>query len=155
MKVTKIIAPNYISLTPLGNRRFAVNRRTEFEMHLSDGTKLIAWVHKNYVTDFRSGGPVVDRFIDQFGETPSIQVCYLMHDLFYTRRLDGTHFKTKEFADLILRESLVCAGLPRWKANTVWAAVRLFGKSAYVDDDEYSVPNASRFSITRCINLVH
>lgn len=152
MKVTAIIPPLYIALRPLGNRRFAVVRGFDFEMRLSDHTKLIARVHKNYVTDFRSGGPLVDRFIDQFGETPKIQCCYLMHDLFYTRRANGTHFKTKAFADEVLRESLICAGLPSWKAKMVWAAVKLFGKSAYEDDDEYSIPNATRFMITRCLD---
>lgn len=154
MKVTKIIAPGYISLTPLGNRRFKVNRRITIEMVTSDGFKLTAWVHRNYVTDFRSGGPLVDRFIDQFGETPEIQCCYLMHDLFYTRRADKTHFKTREYADEILRESLICAGLPKWKAWLVWSAVRMFGKPAYDNDDEYSIPNMTRFTITRCINCV-
>ena len=154
MKVLKIITPNRISLTPLGGRRFAINQPTDFKMMLSDGTELVAWVHKNYVTDFRSGGPFVDRFIDQFGETPEIQICYLMHDLFYTRRVDKTHFQTREFADMVLRESLICAGLPEWKAKAVWAAVRLFGRKAYTDDDAYSIPNASRFNMARCISPV-
>lgn len=147
MVISKILPYNKISLTPLGNRRFRLNKTLEFAMFIDNTYRLKAYMHKGYVTDFRSGGPLVDKFIDQFGETPEIQCCYLMHDLLYTKNILKQHYKSRVWADELLRAALICAGLPKWKANTVWTAVRMFGGEAYSDDDEYSVANATRFTL--------
>lgn len=146
MRVNHIQIHGPITLTPVGNRHFRMDKALDFTVYTTD-QQIDAHIWKGFVTDFRSGGPFVDKFIDQFGETPKIQVSYLLHDLCYTKWLNKRHFKSRDWADDILRACLIYAGMSKVKANLVWGAVRVFGKSAYTDDDQYSLANATKFSL--------
>ena len=50
------------------------------------------------------------------------------------------------FADELLRAVLVHAGMGKFKASLVYNSVRLFGKSAYEDDDKLTETNSELFT---------
>lgn len=149
LDVTKIEIGR-IELTPLGNRKFVITHSIDIEVKCEDDKYRYVHmfrIHPDFVTDFRSGGIYVDKFIDQFGESPEIQAAYLVHDLCYTpsEQYGGMHVMSKDEADELLRAMLVKAGISKWKARLVKIAVQLFGKSAYRNDDENTHSNSVKF----------
>lgn len=103
---------------------------------------------RGVVINFRSGGPLVDLFCDQMGENQFIQAAYAIHDLMYTPINQGSHAFTRQFADDKLYDMLIYAGMPKIKAKMIFAAVRMFGGSAYTDDDKYTKDNIYLMSYT-------
>ena len=136
-----MITHTEISATPLGDRYYRVNRRI-----LINYKNYLWTIGTGFITNFRSG-PHVDRFLDQIG-TDLIQCCYLVHDVNYTPGILGYKF-TRPQADGLLRAMLIDAGMSHGKAYLVWAAVRLFGQSAYTDDDKYTKDNSTKFKIEK------
>lgn len=100
------------------------------------------------VINFRSGGPLVDLFCDQMGENEIVQAAYAIHDLMYTPIEFGKHPFARKFADECLYNTLVFAGMKKYKARLIYAAVRLFGSSAYKEDDTYTEDNSYLMSYT-------
>lgn len=154
-----------IELTALGNRFYKLTNPHSTNFVFKD-LKLdkIYIIRANYlagfITNFRSGGPLVDFFIDQIGNQ-RMQELYLFHDAAYTPNslMDGEpkHLLSKSKADEILRAGIIFAldkNPKRWKwANRVKArivklAVTLFGGSAYRDNDAVTDKNSALFTIT-------
>ncbi|MEE0937744.1 MAG: hypothetical protein UIG52_06905 [Bacteroidales bacterium] len=102
-----------------------------------------------FITNFRSGGVLVDFFLDQIGTT-LVQLAYLLHDACYTPcfMLAGEHPVSKKLADELLKAMLIYAGMSSWKASLVHTSVKLFGKSAYDEDDELTEENSKLFTFS-------
>lgn len=154
-----------IEMTALGNRFYKLTKPHSVNFVLKD-LKLnkIYTLSANYlagfITNFRSGGPLVDFFIDQIGNQ-DMQELYLFHDAAYTPNSlvlgEPKHLLSKAKADEILRAGIVLAldrNPKRWrwanraKARIVKLAVTLFGGSAYFDDDAVTDKNSALFTIT-------
>ena len=76
-------------------------------------------------------------FITDLSSIPRLPFIYLLlngisdlpgvlHDFLYS-----TGLVAREVADAILREACLAIGVPRWKANLIYAGVRLGGASSY------------------------
>jgi hypothetical protein len=146
------VARRVLDLYALGNRYYELaEEKTHIEINIRkvDGS-LVTLVYdfaRYFVTNFRSGGVLVDGFVDQIG-TELEQICWLVHDCDYTpcELLKGKHPLSKNDADELLYVMLAFAGLPAWKDKAVWASVHVFGASAYRDDDELTEKNSKLFT---------
>lgn len=147
MKVLDIdISTLALAVTPIGNRLYKVAKDTSIYMKTDEGV-LKFHVLKGFVTNFRSGGLFVDKFIDQVGDEKK-SWCYLIHDMMYTpcSALCNHHPVSKPLADEILYSALVWAEMPKAKAWAVRASVTAFGASAYEEDDALTSCNSKLFT---------
>lgn len=146
------------TLTTVGNRHFRIENLVTSIIRLDQDDQMIATnrdrplylkfeIEKGAVIDFRSGGPLVDFFTDQLPGNEIALWAYIIHDVLYTKCYFGEHFCSREAADEFLYKLLLLSGMSKWKAWIIHKAVRLGGKSAYDDDDRYSILNKHRFSI--------
>ena len=137
-----------LAVTPIGNRYYKVAQDTRISVFTDSGCFEFG-VKSGLVTNFRSGGPLVDRFVDQVGDEQK-SLIYLIHDLCYTICDDcnGGHPVTRELADEFLRAGLEWAGMGKLKRNVVYYAVRAFGKSAYEEDDHLTDTNRVLFTFS-------
>ena len=140
------ISTDCLKVTPLGSRYYKVAEDVKISVFTDIGC-LEFNVKKGLITNFRSGGPLVDRFVDQIGDQQKALI-YLIHDMMYTRVecCSNEHPVSRELADEFLRDGLAWAGMGRLKRNSVYYAVRMFGKSAYEEDDCLSETNRVLFS---------
>lgn len=154
-----------IELTALGNRFYKLTKPHSVNFVVKDLKLDKIYIYRakylaGFVTNFRSGSPLVDFFIDQIGNQ-DMQELYLFHDAAYTPNslVDGEpkHLVSKSKADEILRAGIVFAldrNPKRWKwanrakARVVKLAVTLFGGSAYRDNDAVTDKNSYLFTIT-------
>ena len=60
--------------------------------------------------------------------------------------LAGEHPVSKKLADELLKAMLINAGMSSWKASLVHTSVKLFGKSAYEEDDILTEKNSMLFT---------
>ena len=138
-----------ILVTIAGDRYFRLEKELSIVV-TTDNSVAEYKVMPGFVTDFRSGGPVVDLFIKQFG-SDLMQAAYICHDIAYTPMFtkDGhrSHQIEKNYADALLEQMLVFAHIKKWKARVVRWALRLFGKKAYMVDNDYSVENSKLYSV--------
>lgn len=137
-----------LAVNPLGNRLYKVARDTKVDVLTDDGTFSFCF-KTGFVTNFRSGGVLVDGFVDQIGDEIK-SLCYLAHDAMYTPCIvngDAVHPVSRKMADEILRASLVFAGMSRFKAALVYRSVRLFGGPAYENDDEFTAANSRLYTM--------
>ena len=159
MKVYSITAsPAPLKVTPIGNRLYRVAEDVTIRVSTSEGV----WVFRffnGFVTNFRSGGVLVDGFIDQVGDEKKSLV-YLVHDAIYTPclaldhdaiytpclALDFEHPVSRLLGDKFLRAGLRWAGMGSFKASCVYNSVRLFGESAYDKDDALTAANSRLFT---------
>ena len=147
MKVYSIVLDQpSLAVTPMGDRYYKLAHDTKISVFTDIGC-LEFGVKQGLVTNFRSGGPLVDRFVDQIGDEQK-SLIYLIHDLCYTICDDcnGEHPVTRELADEFLRAGLEWAGMGKFRRNTVYYAVRAFGKSAYEEDDHLTPTNRMLFT---------
>lgn len=137
---------NEICVCPIGKRFYRLATDTLVRIVTDEGDFVFSF-KAGFVTNFRSGGIFIDRFIDQIGDTLQ-QAAYLCHDAAYTpcAALQMEHPISRKLADELLRAVLVHAGMGRIKASIVYDSVRLFGKSAYEDDDELTEKNSKLFT---------
>lgn len=138
-----------ILMTIAGDRYFRLEK--ELTILVTTDSAVVEYkVMPGFVTDFRSGGPIVDLFIKQFG-TNLMQAAYICHDIAYTPMFtkDGcrSHQIEKNYADALLEQMLVYAHVKRWKARVVRWVLRFFGKKAYMNDNAFSVENSKRYSV--------
>lgn len=165
LKMLRIEYSEPIEMTALGNRFYKLTKPHSVNFVVEDLDRdeiytIRATYLAGFITNFRSGSPLVDFFIDQIGNQ-DMQELYLFHDAAYTPNalLDGEpeHIVPKSKADEILRAGIVLAldkNPKRWKwanrvkARTVKLAVTLFGGSAYRDDDAVTNKNSELFTIT-------
>lgn len=138
-----------VLLTIAGDRYFRIEKPIEIEV-TTNRLKILYSLEPGYVTDFRSGGPLIDFFIKQFG-TDLMQAAYICHDIAYTPLFteDGTrvHVINKRFADSLLEQMLVYAQVQKWKAKIVHFVLYLFGRKSYVKDNDFSVENSTKCSV--------
>lgn len=137
-----------LAVTPLGDRLYELAQDTQVIVYCSEGC-LIFNFKAGFITNFRSGGRFVDGFIDQVGDKQKALV-YLVHDAAYTPcdACEGEHPVSRLFADEFLRDGLAWAGMGKFKRNMVYYSVRVFGKSAYEEDDRLTKTNAALFTFT-------
>lgn len=141
----KIFSDVDLAVTPMGNRLYRIARDTRVSVKTDEGC-FEFYFKRGFVTNFRSGGALVDRFVDQVGDEKKA-LCYLVHDAIYTpcSALNGHHPLSRELGDELLREALKWAGMPSWKAALVYRSVRWFGGCAYEDDDALTSLNSKLF----------
>lgn len=147
MKVLDIFTDTLaLAVTPLGDRLYALAHDVAVSIVTDDGT-LKYHFRKGFVTNFRSGGVLVDGIIDQIGNGKQ-QLAYLTHDAAYTpcAAFAMEHPISKPFADEILRQVLILGGVSPFKARLVKWSVTAFGASAYWDDDELTESNSKLFT---------
>lgn len=146
LKVLSIVISEPISVNPMGNRLYKIaNKRLTIRIYTNQGC-LVFVFEKGFVTNFRSGGRFVDAFVDQIGNTQTIQACWLFHDLCYTPGRSGEHVVSRKLADELLYAALIYAGMNTTKAALVYYSVRLCGESAYEEDDALTSSNSKLFS---------
>ena len=146
MKVVNILTDAIaLAVTPIGNRLYKLARDTKVQVYTDEGVFRFDFC-KGFVTNFRSGGVAVDCFVDQVGDEKKA-LAYLVHDAIYTpcAALGGEHPVSRKKGDEILREALRWAGMSAFKAGLVYRSVRLFGHSAYWEDDELTGENSRLF----------
>lgn len=150
MKVFDVISdPPRLAVTPLGNRLYEQVTDIEKITVVTDCGRLVFVSYKGFVTNFRSGGPLVDPFIDQVGDEQKSKL-YKVHDLIYTpsASLGMEHPLSRKFGDELLRAGLLWAGMSRMKAELVYRSVRLFGGPAYDEDDALTASNSKLFTFS-------
>ena len=141
-----------ILVTIAGDRYFRLEKELSIVV-TTDNSVAEYKVMPGFVTDFRSGGPVVDLFIKQFG-SDLMQAAYICHDIAYTPMFteDGhrSHQIDKNYADALLEQMLIFARVKRWKARVIRFALWLFGRKSYMVDNAFSVENSKLYSV--CVN---
>lgn len=155
MTIKKIIYPmNGLHLRALGNRYFEVVEPTYIDV-VTDAGEIEVTVRHGFVTNFRSGGLAVDRFIDPIGDDLH-QLCWLVHDCCYTPCINKRyeHAIDRKTADELLFAMLLYAGESKLKAGIIWASVRMFGSSAYKDDDAFTFENYKRLEINHTLRRI-
>lgn len=146
MKVYSITIDGFaLAVTPMGNRLYRISSDTRVTVKTDEGN-FDFYFKRGFVTNFRSGGALVDRFVDQIGDEKKA-LCYLVHDAIYTpcAALNGHHPVSRELGDLLLRESLKWAKMEAYKAELVYLSVRWFGACAYDEDDALTSLNSKLF----------
>lgn len=146
MKVKSITTDNgALAVTPIGNRYYRLCRDTRI-IATTDNGCFDVFVQAGFKTNFRSGGVLVDGLIDQVGDELK-SMAYLIHDIFYTPcdACGGDHPVSRALADEFLRDALAYAGMGYIKRSLVYRSVRLFGNSAYEEDDDLTEANRKLF----------
>jgi len=146
MKVHSITIDGFaLEVTPMGNRLYRIAKDTRVTVKTDEGC-FDFYFKAGFVTNFRSGGPLVDCFVDQVGDEKKA-LCYLVHDAIYTpcASLGGHHPVSRDLGDELLRAALKWAELEAWKAELVYYSVRWFGECAYEDDDALTSLNSKLF----------
>lgn len=146
MRVRTIVKSGMLKVTPMGNRLYKVTDTFTCRIVTDEGAFVFRFL-PGFVTNFRSGGVAVDCFVDQIGDEKKA-LCYLVHDAMYTpcMALVYEHPVSRKLADTLLRESLKYSGMGSFKASVVYNSVRLFGESAYTEDDALTSCNSKLFT---------
>lgn len=145
----KILYDSPLKVIPLGDRLYGVAEDFTVRV-LMDGEGTMRFTVKaGFITNFRSGGLLVDPLVDQVGDTVKA-VIYLVHDMMYTPcdYCYGEHPVSRELADRFLRDALRESGMSDFTSWLVYAAVRTFGESAYSKDDALTPGNRGLFTFT-------
>ena len=135
-----------LAVTPIGNRLYKLAKDTTVEVLTDEGVYRFRF-KAGFVTNFRSGGWGVDIFIDQVGDEKKA-LCYLVHDAIYTpcAVLGMEHPLSRKTGDTLLRAGLLYARMGSFKAGLVYRSVRMFGHSAYWEDDALTSANSKLFT---------
>lgn len=133
---------------PLGNRLYKLSEFTRVIVQTDEG-KFVFEFKPGFITNFRSGGVLVDSFVDQIGNG-NTQLAYLCHDAIYTpcASCGGEHPVSRKLGDQILKAMLLYAGMGKFKASVVYSSVRAFGSGAYDEDDALTASNSKAFNFT-------
>lgn len=135
-----------LEVIPMGNRLYKLSKPLYVRVYTDEGVFTFAFDF-GFVTNFRSGGVLVDFFLDQIGTT-LVQIAYLLHDACYTPclALEMEHPISRKLADEMLRAMLEYAQMDAVQSWIVHKSVRLFGGSAYEEDDELTAENSKLFT---------
>lgn len=146
MKIISLTTSRPLAVIPMGNRLYKLADDCDIRVVTDEGCFRF-YAKRGTVTNYRSGGPLVDHFIDQIGDE-AIAPWWVIHDLCYTpcAALGMEHPVSRKQADEILRAGLLYAGMKKWKAQVVYTAVRWFGEPAYEEDDALTSSNSKLFS---------
>ena len=137
--------PN-LAVVPQGDRYYELAQDTNMMVYTDIGLWMFG-IKAGFVTNFRSGGPLVDMFVDQIGDQQK-SLIYLGHDLCYTPcdYCNGEHPVSRRLGDEFLRDGLAWAGMGKCKRNMVYYAVRACGNGAYEEDDRLTESNRKLFT---------
>lgn len=140
---------NDLGLKPMGDRYYSLTNDIEIKIECKDKVFLYHISH-DFITNFRSGAPIIDVFTEQIGSTLAA-LAYLIHDANYTpcSMLNLNHPLSKIDSDKLLYQMLVYSGFSKIKAKIIYEAVKLFGKSAYYEDDDLTATNKYDFCFYR------
>ena len=146
MKILAVNKSGPLLVTPMGNRLYKVGADISVCVRTDIGC-FIFDIFTGLVTNFRSGGWGVDPIIDQMGDEDKA-LMYLLHDLIYTPcdALCMEHPTSRKLGDQLLRAGLRYFGMGRFKASLVYNSVRIFGESAYLEDDALTSANSKLFT---------
>lgn len=146
MRVLSVTKSGPLLVTPMGNRLYKVGADISVSVQTDIGCFCFN-IFQGLVTNFRSGGWGVDPIIDQMGDEDKALI-YLLHDLIYTpcAALELEHPVSRKLGDQFLRAGLRYFGMGRFKASLVYNSVRLFGESAYLEDDALTSANSKLFT---------
>jgi hypothetical protein len=93
----------------------------------------------NYYSGVLSRAIIVPAgFVTDFASVPRIPIAYelcgakaneasVVHDYLYS----NGKLCTRAQADAVFKEAMLLSGVPKWRANIMWAGVRLFGGSHF------------------------
>lgn len=139
-----------LGLKPIGDRYYSLTHDINVRIEFDNGLVYLYSINKEFITNFRSGAPIIDCFVDQIGSTLTA-LAYLIHDANYTpcHYLFDRHPLPKEDSDKLLRSMLRYAGMSNFKSKIVYDSVKLFGKKAYSEDDELTEKNKTSFAFYR------
>lgn len=155
MKVNEIIIPkDGFKLKACGDRYFQICEPTEITV-ITDIGVLNVKIRPGFFTNFRSGGVGVDWFIDQIGDNIH-QAIWIVHDCCYTPciNMKRRHAIDRKTSDDLLLAMLLFAKDSKFKAWTIWGSVRMFGSSAYEDDDALTDENYKRLEINNTLRRI-
>ena len=141
---------NDLGLKPMGDRYYSLTNDIDVKLEFTGGLVYLYHFNKDFVTNFRSGAPIIDVFTDQIGDTLQA-LAYLIHDANYTpcHYLFDRHPLSKKESDKLLYQMLVYSGLNKLQAKIIYEAVNIFGKSAYYEDDDLTATNKYDFCFYR------
>lgn len=150
------VAHAEIPIVAFGNRIYKLEKDVDVDIAYGDKEiKTLTYTFKaGFKTNFRSGCNLIDPIVDQIGDVWH-QIAWLIHDANYTPCDDSYslepegHPLAKSDADDLLGAMLEFAGEGVVKRNVVVWAVKLFGRSAYNDDDELTARNRTLFSFRK------
>lgn len=139
-----------LAVTPVGDRYSRLFHDTVIEVTTEEGVYIFTF-KLGFMTNFRSGGVLVDFFIDQIGDEKKA-LWYLVHDAIYTpcAALGMEHPLARKTGDALLKSGLIFSGMSEFKAGLVYRSVRMFGRSAYWKDDKYTQSNSKLFNFEWC-----
>lgn len=144
-----------LAVTPVGDRYSRLFHDTVIEVTTEEGVYIFTF-KSGFMTNFRSGGVLVDFFIDQIGDEKKA-LWYLVHDAIYTpcAALGMEHPLARKTGDELLKAGLIFSGMSEFKAGLVYRSVRMFGRSAYWKDDKYTQSNSKLFNFEWCAENAH
>lgn len=136
MKIKKITY-NELNFTPVAERRVKVSSDLDVKIYTDEGV-LHYVIGKDFYTDFRSGGKLVDMVIPWMS-TPLYTLAVLVHDANYQ-----SHALSFELSNELFGLMLDYAGIKRWRRKVAVAGVSAFGRSSYEEADMYDKLNAGK-----------
>jgi len=86
-----------------------------------------------YQSDIAGSITVPEGFVTDFASVPRIPIAYtlagdtahaaaVVHDYLY-----GNHGVKRKVADAVFKEAMAVSGVPWWRRQLMWSAVRVFG----------------------------
>lgn len=81
----------------------------------------------NFITDYASIPRLLQLFISKLGRHRKAAV---IHDYLYNANSEYLHLTRKE-CDLVFYDAMIDANVPRWKAYTMYQAVRVGGWASF------------------------
>jgi hypothetical protein len=113
---------NPLVLTMLPHRQWSVYEK--FEYHVGQvGSGIVIRVPKGFKTDLASIPRIVWSILPPHGYYGKAAV---IHDYCYENGIES-----KRWADDVLLEAMGVLGIPRWKKEAIYRAVRLFGRGNF------------------------
>lgn len=145
-----------LAVTPVGDRYSRIFHDTVIDVKTEEEGVYRFIIKSGFMTNFRSGGLLVDFFIDQIGDEQKA-LWYLLHDAIYTpcAALGMEHPLARKTGDELLKAGLIFSGMSKLKAGLVYRSVRLFGHTAYWKDDEHTQSNSKLFNFEWCDKNAH
>lgn len=145
-----------LAVTPVGDRYSRLFHDTVIDVKTEEEGVYRFIFKSGFMTNFRSGGLLVDFFIDQIGDEQKA-LWYLVHDAIYTpcAALGMEHPLARKTGDELLKAGLIFSGMSKLEAGLVYRSVRLFGHTAYWKDDEHTQSNSKLFNFEWCDKNAH
>ena len=125
--MSKFTTPLRIEAVENSDRDFKILEAFEYYTNLLGDERIIISVPKDFITDFASVPRWLWWLFPPYGLYGKAAV---IHDFLYTE-LSKSYKITKAQADKIFLEALEVLGVPTWKRNIIYLAVKLFGSKYF------------------------